>query len=43
MSTYIFSDPHFHHENSIDDARYINVCAEMINYTPVEFSKLITL
>jgi calcineurin-like phosphoesterase family protein len=30
------------HENSIDDARYINVCAEMINYTPVEFSKLIT-
>jgi len=31
------------HENSIDDARYINVCAEMINYTPVEFSKLITL
>jgi calcineurin-like phosphoesterase family protein len=31
------------HENSIDDVRYINVCAEMINYTPVEFSKLITL
>jgi calcineurin-like phosphoesterase family protein len=31
------------HKNSIDDARYINVCAEMINYTPVEFSKLITL
>ena len=29
------------HENSIDDERYINVCAEMINYTPVEFSKLI--
>jgi calcineurin-like phosphoesterase family protein len=31
------------HENSIDDSRYINVCAEMINYTPVEFSKLIKL
>ena len=31
------------HENSIDDERYINVCAEMINYTPVEFSKLITM
>jgi calcineurin-like phosphoesterase family protein len=42
------------HENSILDPnhdkawgkldpRYINVCAEMINYTPVEFSKLISL
>ena len=31
------------HENSLDDPRYINVCAEMINYTPVEFSKLITI
>lgn len=29
------------HENSIDDARYINVCAEMINYTPIELNKLI--
>ncbi len=29
------------HENSLDDPRYINVCAEMIDYTPVEFSKLI--
>ena len=29
------------HENSIDDSRYINVCAEMINYTPIEFNKLI--
>jgi calcineurin-like phosphoesterase family protein len=31
------------HENSINDLRYINVCAEMINYTPIEFSKLITI
>lgn len=31
------------HENSIDDSRYINVCAEMINYTPVEFNKLINI
>ena len=31
------------HENSIDDERYINVCAEMIDYTPVEFSKLIPI
>jgi calcineurin-like phosphoesterase family protein len=31
------------HENSIDDPRYINVCAEMIDYTPVEFSKLIPI
>ena len=43
------------HENSIlkhptladylgeTDPRYINVCAEMINYTPVEFNKLIKL
>jgi calcineurin-like phosphoesterase family protein len=31
------------HENSIDDPRYINVCAEMIKYTPVEFKKLIDL
>ena len=31
------------HENSIDDERYINVCAEMIDYTPVEFSKLIKI
>jgi calcineurin-like phosphoesterase family protein len=31
------------HENSLDDTRYINVCAEMINYTPVEFSKLISI
>ena len=31
------------HENSIDDARYINVCAEMINYTPIEFNKLINI
>ena len=29
------------HENSINDPRYINVCAEVIDYTPVEFSKLI--
>lgn len=31
------------HENSINDARYINVCAEMINYTPIEFNKLINI
>jgi len=31
------------HENSIDDDRYINVCAEMINYTPIQFNKLITI
>ena len=31
------------HENSIDDSRYINVCAEMINYTPIEFNKLIKI
>jgi calcineurin-like phosphoesterase family protein len=31
------------HENNIDDPRYINVCAEMIDYTPVEFSKLIKI
>jgi calcineurin-like phosphoesterase family protein len=31
------------HENSLDDPKYINVCAEMIDYTPVEFSKLIKL
>jgi len=30
------------HKNSLDDPRYINVCAEMIDYTPVEFSKLIS-
>ncbi len=28
------------HQNSLDDARYINVCAEMINYTPVRFDDL---
>jgi calcineurin-like phosphoesterase family protein len=33
----IYEDPKF----KILDPRYINVCAEMINYTPVEFSKLI--
>lgn len=31
------------HENTIDDARYINVCAEVINYTPIEFNKLINI
>lgn len=30
------------HENSIpNDPRYINVCAEVINYTPIEYSKLL--
>jgi calcineurin-like phosphoesterase family protein len=33
----IYEDPKF----KILDPRYINVCAEMIDYTPVEFSKLI--
>jgi calcineurin-like phosphoesterase family protein len=28
------------HENSLDDPRYINVSAEVINYEPIEFSKL---
>ena len=31
------------HENSIDDSRYINVCAEVIDYKPVLITKLITL
>lgn len=35
----IYEDPKF----KIQDPRYINVCAEMINYTPVEFLKLIKL
>ena len=35
----IYEDPKF----KIPDPRYINVCAEMIDYTPVEFSKLITI
>lgn len=35
----IYEDPKF----KIQDPRYINVCAEMINYTPVEFLKLINL
>jgi calcineurin-like phosphoesterase family protein len=29
------------HENSLNDNRYINVSAEVINYIPVEFNKLI--
>lgn len=29
------------HENTLDDPRYINVSCEAIDYTPVEFSKLI--
>lgn len=28
------------HENSLEDPRYINVSAEVVNYTPVEFSEL---
>ena len=28
------------HENSLEDSRYINVSAEVIDYTPVEFSVL---
>lgn len=28
------------HENTIPDERYINVCAEAINYTPVQFSSI---
>ncbi len=28
------------HENTIPDERYINVSAEAINYTPVQFSKI---
>lgn len=35
----IYEDPKF----KIQDPRYINVCAEMIDYTPVEFLKLIKL
>ena len=31
------------HKNSIDDPRYINVCAEVINYTPIKFDNLITI
>lgn len=31
------------HENTLDDDRYINVCAEVIDYKPVEFSKLISV
>ena len=26
------------HENTIQDERYINVCAEAVNYEPVQFS-----
>ena len=29
------------HENTLDDPRYINVSCEAVDYTPVEFSKLI--
>jgi calcineurin-like phosphoesterase family protein len=29
------------HENTLDDPRYINVSCEAIDYTPVEFNKLI--
>ena len=29
------------HENTLDDPRYINVSCEAIDYTPVEFSKLL--
>jgi len=29
------------HENSLPDKRYINVSCEEVNYTPIEFSKLI--
>lgn len=29
------------HENTLDDPRYINVCCEAVDYTPVDFLKLI--
>lgn len=29
------------HENTLDDPRYINVSAEVINYTPIDLEKLI--
>jgi len=29
------------HEKSINDPRYINVSAEVLNYTPIEYSQLI--
>ena len=29
------------HENSLDDPRYINVSCEVVDYTPVEYLKLI--
>jgi calcineurin-like phosphoesterase family protein len=31
------------HENSLDDKRYINVCAEVIDYKPKLITSLITL
>lgn len=31
------------HENSLDDPRYINVCAEVIDYTPKLISTLVPL
>lgn len=30
------------HKNSLDDPRYINVSAEVINYTPVNIDSLVT-
>jgi len=29
------------HENSLEDTRYINVCAEVIDYQPVEIKQLV--
>ena len=31
------------HENSIDDDRYINICAEVIDYKPILITKLVEL
>lgn len=31
------------HQNMIDDPRYVNLCVENINYTPVEFDQLLEM
>lgn len=31
------------HQNKIDDKRYINLCVEHINYTPIELEEIIKL
>lgn len=40
----INKNAHAHlHQNVIDDKRYVNLCCEHVNYTPVELEEVVSM